>query len=242
MAEFAVGCEMADEQDPSPEQIGLYSDTSQELFRKLRKATEPAAVLEALRWGMSELDRTFNATSDKVRARVACRPGCDFCCRVPMGVQAHEVFLVAEYIRAHFSPEEQAGVVARTAAHRERVAALQPSDYGQLFEACALLKDGRCTVYKARPEVCRAHHSSNAQVCADYLQDQSVDLDKAYIPPLRGRMFAVMLGIDQGFAEAEFDANSYDFGSALHEALTNDLSPVRWAQKKPAFPESCLEP
>jgi Fe-S-cluster containining protein len=233
---------MAQEQDPSPEQIGLYSDASQELFRKLRKAADAAAVLEALRWGMAELDRTFNATSDKVRAKVACRPGCDFCCRVPMGVQAHEVFLVAGYIQSHFSPEERAAVIARTAAHRERVAAMQPSDYPQLFEACALLKDGKCTVYESRPEVCRSHHSSNAQVCADYLQDPTIDLEKAYIPPLRGRMFAVMLGIDQGFAEAEFDTAAYDFGSALHEALTNELSLVRWSQKKQAFPEACREP
>lgn len=233
---------MDSEQDPSPEQIALYSDTSQELFRRLRKATETAAVLDTLRGGLAEMDKTFNATSDQVRGRVACRPGCDFCCRVPMGVQAHEVFLVAEHIRGQFSPEELAGVIARTGAHRERLAAMKPSDYAQLFEACALLKDGRCTVYAARPEVCRAHHSSNAQVCADYLQDQSVDLEKAYIPALRGRMFAVMLGIDQGFAEAEFDTAAYDFGAALHEALTNDLCIELWAQKKAAFPESCLEP
>ena len=233
---------MDSEQDPSPEQIALYSDTSQELFRRLRKATATAAVLDALRGGLAEMDQTFDATSDKVRGRVACRPGCDFCCRVPMGVQAHEVFLVAEHIRSQFSPEELAGVIARTGAHRERLAAMKPSDYAQLFEACALLKDGRCTVYAARPEVCRAHHSSNAQVCADYLQDQSVDLEKAYIPALRGRMFAVMLGIDQGFAEAEYDTAAYDFGAALHEALTNDLCLVLWAQKKAAFPESCLEP
>jgi len=233
---------MDSDQDPSPEQIALYSDTSQELFRKLRKVAETGAALEALRAGLARLDQTFDATADKVRGRVACRPGCDFCCRVPMGVQAHEVFLVAEHIRSQFSPAELAGVIARTSAHRERLTAMQPSDYAQLFEACALLQDGRCTVYAARPEVCRAHHSSDASVCEAYLKDQNVDLEQAYIPALRGRMFAVMLGIDQGFAEAGFDTAAYDFGAALHEALTNELGIERWLRKEAAFPESCLEP
>jgi hypothetical protein len=52
----------------------------------------------------------------------------------------------------------------------------------------------------------------------------------------------VMLGMDQAIEEAGYDDNAYDFGSALHEALTSDLCALLWAQKKPAFPPSCREP
>jgi hypothetical protein len=54
-------------------------------------------------------------------------------------------------------------------------------------------------------------------------------------------MFAVMLSIDQAVAEADFDGRAYDFGSALHEALTNSLCAVRWLQRQPTFPEDCWE-
>lgn len=54
-------------------------------------------------------------------------------------------------------------------------------------------------------------------------------------------MFAVMLGIDQAVAEAGFDGQAYDFGSALHEALTDSMGAIRWMRREPAFPESCWE-
>ena len=41
--------------------------------------------------------------------------------------------------------------------------------------------------------------------------------------------------------EAGFDGRAYDFGSALHEALTSSLCAVRWMRREPAFPDSCRE-
>ena len=54
-------------------------------------------------------------------------------------------------------------------------------------------------------------------------------------------MFAVMLAIDQAVVEAGFDGYAYDFGSALHEALTDSLCVVRWIQRQTAFSEACRE-
>ena len=45
-----------------------------------------------------------------------------------------------------------------------------------------------------------------------------------------------------GWSRAGFDDRAYDFGAALHEALTNSLCRVRWLRRKPAFPDSCLAP
>ena len=54
-------------------------------------------------------------------------------------------------------------------------------------------------------------------------------------------MYAVMLAIDQAVEEAGFEGEAYDFGSALHEALTSSLCAARWIQRQPAFPEDCRE-
>jgi len=56
----------------------------------------------------------------------------------------------------------------------------------------------------------------------------------------RMSMFAVMLGMDEALEAAGYDDRSYDFGSALHEALTNSLCLMRWMRRQPAFPDSCL--
>ena len=158
-----------------------------------------------------------------------------------MGVQAHEILLAADYIKTHFSKEEIAAIIGRAAVHRSRVAAPGAVLASGVGVACAALREGRCSIYEARPEICRAHHTSDAKMCAAFVADPSVDLARVYIPKLRARMFAVMLGIDQAVAEAGFDERAYDFGAALHAALTDSLCAFLWSRKQPAFPDSCLE-
>jgi hypothetical protein len=53
-------------------------------------------------------------------------------------------------------------------------------------------------------------------------------------------MFAVMLGLDEAIESVGYDDRAYDFGSALHEALTNVLCVTAWMRRQPAFPDSCL--
>jgi Fe-S-cluster containining protein len=218
----------------------LYAQTVQQMEHRLQSVAEPAAMLTALSWGMQQLERTYDNTPSKVRATVACRAGCSHCCSVSVDVQAHEVFFAAEYIQVHFSPDALAGVIERTAARRARVASLPGHERDRLRMPCALLLDGQCSIYQGRPEACRVHHTNDASVCAAHIADPSVDLEAVYIPTLRARMFAVMLGMDEAIEAAGYDDRSYDFGSALHEALTNSLCRVLWMRRKPAFPDSCL--
>jgi len=219
----------------------LYSQTVGQMEQRLQSVTEPAAMLTALRQGMEKLDRTYEETPAKVLATVACRAGCSHCCHGPVDVQAHEVFFAAEHIQLNFPPAELAGVIERTAARHARVAGLGSDERDRVRQPCALLRDdGQCSIYQGRPEACRVHHTSNATLCAAHAADPDVELDSVYIPTLRARMFAVMLGMDEAIEAAGFDDRSYDFGSALHEALTNSLCRVLWMRRKPAFPDSCL--
>jgi Fe-S-cluster containining protein len=218
----------------------IFDHTVAEMEQRLLKVRAPEQMMTTLRWGMDELDRTFAGTSARVRATVACRAGCDFCCRVPVDVQAHEVFFAADHIQVHFSPKALAEVIARLAAHRGRIAALTTGERAVSRSPCVLLQAGSCSIYAGRPEACRAHHTSDAAVCEAHMADPAVNLSKVYIPALRARMFAVMLGIDEALEAAGYDERSYDFGSALHEALTNSLCLARWLRRQPAFPDSCL--
>jgi Fe-S-cluster containining protein len=218
----------------------MFDHTVAGMEQRLLKVRQPAEMMTALRWGMDELDQTYAGTSAGVRAKVACRAGCDFCCRVPVDVQAHEVFFAADHIQVHFSPAALTAVIARLAAHRGRVAAFAAGARATSRQPCELLHEGSCSIYAGRPEACRSHHTSDAAVCEANMTDPAVDLSKVYIPALRARMFAVMLGLDEAIEAAGYDDRSYDFGSALHEALTNSLCLVLWLRRQPAFPDSCL--
>src|SRR4051812_28867163 len=175
----------------------MFDHTVAQMGKRLLKVRAPADMMTALQWGMDELDATYAATSAKVRATVACRDGCDFCCHVPVDVQAHEVFFAANHIQLNFSPQALEDVIARLAMHRRRVAKLASDARATSRSPCALLVDGSCSIYAGRPEACRSHHTSNAAVCEANLSDPAVNLTKIYIPALRARMIAVMLGIDE---------------------------------------------
>ena len=217
----------------------LFAHTVRGMESRLGAVREPGDMFSALRWGMNELERTLATTPAKVTNTIACRAGCGWCCSVPVDVQAHEVFFAAEHIQLNFPPVELAKVIARTAAHRARHATLTDDARSRAMKPCPLLSAaGSCTIYAGRPAICRSHHASDASVCA--AAQAPGDFERVHIPALKARMFAVMLGVDEAVEAAGFDDRPYDFGSALHEALTSSLCLARWIRHQPAFPDSCL--
>jgi uncharacterized protein len=224
----------------SPEEDRMFEQTGAAVFRRLRKTRNPVELLTVVKSAHKEFERAYDTAPAEARAAVACRAGCDACCHVPVGVQAHEVLIVAQHVQTHFSPVELDALIARAASHRAAFAERSSLERMNLRKPCVLLSEGSCSVYQARPEACRSHHSHSAEACRVNLESGREDVD-VYVPGVRGRMFAVMLGIDQAVAEAGFDGRAYDFGSALHEALTDALCASRWVRREAAFSESCRE-
>jgi len=218
----------------------MFDRTVQAAGQRLLMVRTPPQMMAFLDWGMAELDRTHTKSPVGVKALVACRAGCDHCCSVPVDVQAHEVFFAADHIQRHFSPEELEQVLARLGDHRRRVACLESGGRDRSRQPCALLTGGSCSIYAGRPEACRCHHSRNAAVCAAHQSDPAVPIAKVFIPAMRARLFAVRMGLDEAIETVGYDERAYDFGSALHEALTNSLCLVAWMRRQPAFPDSCL--
>lgn len=218
----------------------LFEKTGGTVLKALRRTRNPSDLLGVFRAAHKGFDRAYEAAPAAARAAVACRAGCGTCCHVPVGAQAHEVLLAAVHIQTTFSPAALDEVIARTARHRAAFAGRTMDERAALKIPCVLLHEGSCSIYEARPEACRSHHSRNLEGCRSNLES-GVDTVDVLIPEIRARMFAVMLAIDQAGAEAGFDGRAYDFGSALHEALTDGLCAVRWMQRQAAFSESCRE-
>lgn len=95
----------------------------------------------------SSLTARVDAFFLRVQARhgdqLACRPGCDGCCRVSLAVTHIEAAVIKAFL-ASLEPDRRAALRTQAlAAHDRRCAALGP--------------DGHCAVYPARPLVCRSH-------------------------------------------------------------------------------------
>jgi Fe-S-cluster containining protein len=87
----------------------------------------------------------FAAAQARTPGAMQCRAGCASCCRARFGVFGVE----AERVTAALAELERADPELRA---RVRAQADDPR-----HDACALLVDDRCTVYDARPLICRSH-------------------------------------------------------------------------------------
>jgi len=218
----------------------MFDKTVHGMGERLLTVRAPAQMMDALHWGMAELEKAYAESPAGVKSLVACRAGCDASCSVPVDVQAHEVFFAADHIQRHFSSEALEQILDRLGAHRRRVSLFALGERDHSRQPCVLLEGGSCSIYAGRPEACRCHHSSDAAVCAAHRSDPAVDITKVFIPSLRARLFAVRMGLDEAIETVGYDERAYDFGSALHEALTNSLCLLAWMRRQPAFPDSCL--
>ena len=174
---------------------------------------------------------------------LACGEGCGVCCSLRVDVFAHEVLLLADHIRRHFSAEEKATLLGRLAVHSAEVTPLTPFEHATRNVQCPMLIDGRCSVYAARPHSCRRHHSQDLSVC-QYTFDHPTDLESpaAHDRDLyRALTEAMQQNIDVYF-ELGFDVTIYELGTALLEALNDPASWRRWQDREQAFLRASITP
>ena len=117
------------------------------------RATKAAALI----------DQVFDLTVRKLplaqrHPALACTEGCTFCCHNVVMATAPEIFLAANALRTGHGQAFAAAVRGRCdAVLSARAAGARPP--------CPLLENERCSVYAARPAVCRKHTSFAVSAC-----------------------------------------------------------------------------
>jgi Fe-S-cluster containining protein len=93
----------------------------------------------------TRVDEHFTQAVARTPEQFACRPGCETCC--------HQRFSVFE-VEARPIREALAQLARTDPEARQRV---RERGQNSALGACALLLDGRCSVYEQRPLICRSH-------------------------------------------------------------------------------------
>jgi len=158
-------------------------------------------------------------------------------------VFAHEVFLLAQHVRTHFSAEERAGLRGRLVTHAAEVGPLTPFAHATRNVPCPLLRDGRCSSYAARPQACRRHHSQDFAAC-QFTFDHPEDLTTpaAHDRPLFRKISELMQQDIEAYAAGGFDDTIYELGTALQEALDDPAAWTRWQNGEQAFLHAAVNP
>ncbi len=99
--------------------------------------------------------------------QVACKSGCFLCCHSRVSVIPLEALLMAEFVRLTFSGPEV--LALRNRIHRSHglTEGKRPEQIYALKKdlPCVFLEGGRCSVYEARPSICRAWNSFDEAEC-----------------------------------------------------------------------------
>lgn len=218
------------------------SAASQAAFEKERAAarTSPARDADAVRAQVvrmyARLEHEQVAVIAAAKLALECERGCNYCCHQRVEVRPYEAFVLADHIRAHMTAAQLSAVKERLAANRARIAPLAPLQHTQAGIPCALLVDGACSVYAARPAACRKYYSLSVNTCRTAFEHPTEPL----IGPLEDDDLrlagnAVALGYAKGVEESGRDANRYELQAALLEALENPKAAKRYRDGKKAI-------
>lgn len=172
----------------------------------------------------AKVDAFFARAAARNGPRIACRAGCDDCCRRRFSVTSIEASAIAEALEG-LSPGRRAELAARA----------RGGDPG----ACpALDPDGRCAVYAARPLICRTHGlairfpppaGSKALPVLDACPKNFVGEDLAAVEAStvldQGTLSTILAALDAAHADAEGRPRGERV--AIEDLLSADPPPPR---------------
>ena len=156
---------------------------------------------------------------------LACKPGCDACCSYRVACSVPEVLVIADHLRKHFSPEQQAALRQRL----DQAPTAQPNYEWKSTHRCALLVDGRCSVHDARPIACIGMNSFDPKSCAD-----GKGRSQAFVPQLF-LAGARQQGLLLGQHDAGCDASPVELAAALKIALDDPDAGDKWRSGQAVF-------
>jgi len=167
---------------------------------------------------------------------LACKRGCHYCCHLRVEIRPHDAFVLSQHVQARFSAEQRARALVRIEETLERIAPLTPDEHIRAGIPCALLEDGVCSVYEARPATCRKYHSVSVETCRNAFNDAAAPLTgEIEDEQVRLAGNAVALGYAKGLEDAGYDTALYELHYALHRALTNPKAETRYRNRKRPF-------
>lgn len=170
---------------------------------------------------------------------IECRSGCNACCYQPVMATEPEVLLVANYIRLSFAPEALAAVQADVVRYAARLREMGGERAGRSNNRCPMLRDGKCSVYAARPFSCVMYNSTSRSTCETQFElgeQGEKDLETIPVPALP---VAVVGSMRDGFYSAcvqrKLPMKNLNLVLGLEIALNTPDALTRWMAGEDVF-------
>lgn len=217
-------------------ELEQYVATLEILVADLEPAERAVAIARRLMETTEKAQKESGRFLDEpARERIACAAGCAWCCHEPLQVSPLDAISVADYLRRH----------GRSAAPLEEYRARLESEFGYqrerlkaCFWACPFLDVGErlCSLYEARPVICRAFHSLEVATCERRVREARPERSVPMHLNLMGFVGLPMEGAHRALKELSVQLSPVVLGPAV-ALLLNDFESVTrdWIQGQDVF-------
>jgi Fe-S-cluster containining protein len=121
-------------------------------------------VMPALEMAMEEFTRSVLDLPEGT----ACQAGCQHCCHLCLGVSIPEVIVIYNQLLTQATQEGLAVIRQRILDTAKKGNTLSESFWFESKTPCPFLNEkGSCLIYALRPFPCRAHHSTDVNICRE---------------------------------------------------------------------------
>ena len=190
----------------------------------------PMRASKAAQWAHEFFETSLKKNPSE--HRIECAKGCAFCCHLSVSATAPEIFLVANAIRAGQAQTLEATRAKIKAAER-MTHGLSPFERGRRRLPCALLQDGVCSVYAARPGACRGVTSVSVNACRRASAGENIGIPTPLVwTTLRNAQLQALLA---ALTAAKMPAESYELNEAVVLALDMPDAEARWLKGEDVF-------
>lgn len=180
----------------------------------------------------------------------ACRSGCSWCCNQQVAALPVEALVIADHIDTAFAPAERAALIERLTKLDATSRGLSALARARLKQPCALLVEGRCSIYSVRPLRCRGLYSRDAEICKWAAENPDEDHRTRRQRRLQGPFVIesamIMDTVARGLATACHDsglgAETLELIAATRIALETPDAAQRYAAGEPIFAAALLPP
>ena len=169
-------------------------------------------------------------------ATLACRAGCSWCCYFSVDVRPVEVYRILDFVQREFNAEQRRRVFDEVKANGDALRGLDDVERARRNIKCAFLMDGRCSIYAARPQMCRNYHATNAVGCErSYLEPDNLEIDPEFAPYVYQAGGAHVEAFSRAMQDAGYDTRVYELNGALMAARSQPDALARFESKEAPF-------
>jgi len=149
----------------------FYADGYQLAQSAIQKSLSNATLfsaIESLYAAIDELNDSILALAERQKMGVACHKGCHWCCHQAVYANSYELHYLSEKIRTRVTSEKISKYLEAAEAKYAASSQMNEEEVAKYKFPCALLENGACSVYDARPMACRIYLSTRLETCLEF--------------------------------------------------------------------------